>query len=146
MTVPSSAWLALLLCLAPAAAAAQGSSGKCPWAPSPSATIGIDRLLCRGGPCEINLETREGLAHRFSTEPVISRLRPDAPGALAEGDVIVAVDGALITTREGGRRLADLVVAEPVTLTLRRDGRMIDVALIPVPGCPIGGLTVRSPG
>ncbi|HUG00472.1 MAG TPA: hypothetical protein VML95_01280 [Longimicrobiales bacterium] len=132
---------------APAVLAAQESAReRCPWQGPEPATIGILRLLCRGGSCSINLEEDGGLAHRFSTEPVIQELAADAPAELAEGDVIVQVDGALITTREGGRRLARLRVETPITLRLRRGGREFDARPTPRPGCGTGGLSVRVPG
>jgi hypothetical protein len=132
----------------PAAAGAQqgGADARCPWAGPEPATIGIERLLCRGGSCSINVEDGEGLAHRFSTEPVIQRLAANAPEELNQGDVIVAVDGVLITTPEGGRRLANLQIGTPVTLTLRGRDRTFDVTLTPFRGCPTGGLSVRIPG
>lgn len=138
---------ALLVLLSPSASAAQSQGADCPWAGPAPARIGIERLLCRGGWCEINVPDENGVRlHRFSTEPVIQELADDAVNGLAEGDVIVAVDGALITTREGGQRLANLVTGVPVRLRLRRDGRSLDMVVTPVPGCPTGGLSVRVPG
>lgn len=138
---------ALLFLLGPAVAAAQEADADCSWAGPAPARIGIERLLCRGGWCEINVRDEGGVRlHRFSTEPVIQELADDAVEGLAEGDVIVAVDGALITTREGGRRLANLVTGVPVRLRLRRHGRSLELLATPVPGCPTGGLSVRVPG
>lgn len=138
---------ALLVLLGPSASAAQDGGTDCPWAGPAPARIGIERLLCRGGWCEINVRDEDGVRlHRFSTEPVIQELAADAVEGPAEGDVIVAVDGALITTREGGRRLANLVAGVPVRLRVRRNGRSLEVLVTPVPGCPTGGLSVRVPG
>lgn len=72
----------------------------------------------------------------FRTEPRIVRLTGDAgSGPLREGDAIVAVDGALITTREGGKRLANLTPGRPVRLSVRRDGRRIEVQAVPSVRC-----------
>jgi membrane-associated protease RseP (regulator of RpoE activity) len=45
--------------------------------------------------------------------------------------VVTAIDGYLITTREGGRRFADPEVGRPLTLTVRRNGREVDVEIVP---------------
>jgi len=123
---------------------AQERPAACPWAgPDPVGT-GIERLLCLGGECRINVESPDGgLEHRFTTEPRIVRLRPPAAEVLREGDVIVSVDGLPITTREGGRRLARPQEDVPTTLGIRRDGRTFEARITPVPGCPIGSLAVR---
>lgn len=147
MHVPGrSAALAVgLLLLATSPLLAQQSRTECPWAgPDPVGT-GIERLICRGGECEINLESPDGgLEHRFTTEPRIVRLRPPAADVLREGDVIASVDGAPITTRQGGRRLARPDADVPMTLGIRRDGRTLEVRVNAEPGCPIGSLGVRE--
>jgi hypothetical protein len=68
----------------------------------------------------------------FGSEPRIGRIRADGPGAgrLREGDVLVAVDGRLITTREGGERYASIRRGERVNLTVRRDGRTHEVPVV----------------
>jgi hypothetical protein len=124
--------------------AAQQPRAECPFAgPDPVGT-GIERLLCLGGECEINLVSPDGgLEHRFTTEPRIVRLRPPADDVLETGDVIVSVDGVPITTREGGRRLARPQAGVAMALGIRRRGRTFEVRITPEPGCPIGGLAVR---
>ncbi|HEX5042851.1 MAG TPA: PDZ domain-containing protein [Candidatus Polarisedimenticolaceae bacterium] len=117
----------------------------CTWAGPDPVGSGIERLLCVGGECWINLESPDGgREHRFTTEPRIVRLRPPAADVLQVGDVIVSVDGAPITTREGGRRLARPRAGEAMTLGIRRDGRSFEVRIEPQPGCPIGSLAVRE--
>lgn len=66
---------------------------------------------------------------RYGSEPTVTSVVEGGPadGLLRPGDVIVAVDGHLITTREGGRRFAYPSPGEPVRMTIRRDGREIDV-------------------
>lgn len=124
--------------------AAQELLADCPWAGPAPVGIGIERLRCIGGECEINIRAGDGeLGHRFSTEPRIDRLRAESPGALREGDIIASVDGWPITTRAGGRRLARLTAESYVTLGLRREGRYLEVRLKARSGCPISGLAVR---
>lgn len=123
----------------------QTSEETCAWARPDAADIGIERLRCVGGECEINVASPDGgLEHRFSTEPRIDRLRTSAPDAIREGDVITSVDGRPITTRAGGRQLAQLEIGREVTLGLRRGERHFDIRLTPRAGCPIGGLAVRA--
>jgi membrane-associated protease RseP (regulator of RpoE activity) len=88
--------------------------------------------------------TETGFTHMFSTEPRIRGLVDGGPadGKLMDGDVLIAIDGVLITTREGGRRLANLKPGDPVTLRIRRDRREMDVTLVPKLGCNMPGLAV----
>lgn len=124
-----------------------GQACEWDWVEEDAASIGVGRLLCVGGECEINLVEPDGRrAHRFTTEPRVEELSEPAASELREGDVIVAVDGAPITTLEGGRRLARAEVGAPIELTIRRDGALRTVRLVPVPGCPIGALSVRRSG
>jgi hypothetical protein len=74
----------------------------------------------------------------FFSEPRIGDVASDGPaaGRLRDGDVLTAIDGALITTREGGRRFGDVKPGMPVTLTVRRAGRDLDVRIVPGAVCP----------
>lgn len=132
--------------LAPAGLA-RGQS-TCPEGRPATGDIGVERYRCVGGACEIWIEDRLGRAHVFTTEPRIDRLDPDGPsaGSLREGDVLVAVDGILITAPSGGRRLANLEPGVEVELWIRRGDRELQVRVIPVPGCNPSGLSVRIPG
>jgi hypothetical protein len=47
-----------------------------------------------------------------------------ADGLLRAGDLIVAIDGALITTPAGGARIANLAPGTAVVVRYRRDGRL----------------------
>ena len=71
--------------------------------------------------------------YHFRAEPVIRGAKPGGPadGKLRDGDVVTAIDGYLITTREGGERFADPEVGRPLTLTVRRAGREVDVQIVP---------------
>jgi hypothetical protein len=69
----------------------------------------------------------------FQAEPEIKGVDRDGPshGKLKEGDVIVAIDGMLITTRKAGIRFANLVAGEPVELIVRRWRRTRTVTIVP---------------
>ncbi|MBT8398236.1 MAG: PDZ domain-containing protein, partial [Gemmatimonadetes bacterium] len=89
-------------------------------------TLGISGLDCVG---ECTLTIRNEGAERtwsFSTEPRIIGIARGGPaeGTLETGDFLVAIDGILITTREGGRRYANLQPGERVSVRYRRDGRV----------------------
>jgi PDZ domain-containing protein len=74
----------------------------------------------------------------FRSEPQVNALREGGPaeGKLREGDVITAIDGVLITTREGSRRFAGITAGTPAVLTVRRDGREIPVRIVADAVCP----------
>ncbi|HEX2207261.1 MAG TPA: PDZ domain-containing protein [Longimicrobium sp.] len=109
-----------------------------------TATLGIGLLQCVGGSCAVNARDGRGFTHDFSTEPKVWRLDPDGPSAsvLRDGDQILAIDGALITTRDGGRRLANLRPGVPVALRIRRGGSEMRVSVTPRPGCNTPSLSV----
>ena len=120
----------------------------CPEGRPITGDLGIERYRCIGGACEIWTETELGLTHVFTTEPRIDRLDPEGPsaGALREGDVLVAIDGILITSEDGGQRLANLRPGVAAVLWIRRGDRDLEVRVVPVPGCNPSGLSVRIPG
>jgi membrane-associated protease RseP (regulator of RpoE activity) len=85
---------------------------------------------------------------RFRTEPKIRGVVKDGPadGELQKGDVLVAIDGQLITTEQGGHHLANLNPGERVTLRVRRDGEQRDVQVTAAAKCeqrPTGPLAPR---
>jgi len=73
----------------------------------------------------------------FYTEPVILGLNPSAPSSrvLMEGDVLIAIDGELITTSQGWDRFNNLPSVGTVSLRVRRDGREIEVSVPVMPVC-----------
>ncbi|WP_420127969.1 PDZ domain-containing protein [Longimicrobium sp.] len=113
-----------------------------------TATLGIGLLQCVGGLCTLNARDGAGRTHDFSTEPKVWRLEADGPaaGVLRDGDQILAIDGALITTRDGGRRLANLRAGVPVSLRIRRGGSEMRVSVTPRPGCNTPALAVTPTG
>jgi hypothetical protein len=113
--------LAAILVL-PLVAAAQTPAAASESFSGPLDLLGIARFECR---CS---QTRESGSDTwlwlFVSEPTIGALDPDGPsqGKLRAGDVIVAVDGWLITTRGGGERFSQISPDEPVEITVRRGG------------------------
>lgn len=73
---------------------------------------------------------------RFLTEPVLAEVDPDGPaaGRLRPNDVLVAVEGQLITTREGSR-LFWFVDRDEVRLDISRGGRAETILVRPVHVC-----------
>jgi S1-C subfamily serine protease len=132
--------LTLALALAARGADAQTCEGGVPR----TATLGIGLLQCVGGSCTLNARDGAGRTHDFSTEPRVWRLDADGPaaGVLRDGDQLLAVDGALITSRDGGRRLANLRAGVPVSLRIRRNGAEMRVSVTPRPGCNTPALAV----
>ena len=143
-----------LICLLFAATTALGAewhrpdaNGRCVENKPLTGDIGIAYLICYGGSCAVNGRDEDGSYHHwFSTEPRIAAIGRNSPasGLLHENDAIVAVDGALITTREGGRRLATLTPNVPVRLRVRRGTQESDVVLVPIQGCNMPSLLVTS--
>ncbi|MEO5617942.1 MAG: PDZ domain-containing protein [Candidatus Eisenbacteria bacterium] len=104
--------------------------------------LGITDLSCD---CTTNfsLRSKNGKAAlsriwTFRSEPVIGSIKPGGPswGELKEGDVITAVDGAFITTREGSARFSSLQPGQSVKFTVRRDGRELPVTVRVGEICP----------
>jgi hypothetical protein len=123
-------------------------SGPCPENRPRAGTIGIERFECVGRSCSVGMRADDGsYLHSFAVEPRLGALNKSIEPArlLQLGDVILAIDGAPITTSEGGRRIANLEVGETVSLLVRRDGDEIDVKLVPVLGCNTPGISVRIP-
>jgi len=119
---------------------AAGQPGGQPCAGSVVGTLGIIDMDCRG--CALRLRVPEqGSLLRpewsFSDEPRVARIAPNSPavGVLRVRDRIVAVDGFLITTDEGGRRFAQLRPDSVVTIRYRRGGRTHEVDLRAIARC-----------
>ncbi len=69
----------------------------------------------------------------FLSEPRVEKVDPSGPanGVLKKGDVIVSIEGHLITTVRGGVLFIDPPVGEPVDLTVRRGAREAKVTIVP---------------
>ena len=104
-------------------------------------TVGIIDMDCRG--CALRLRAPEhgsplwSPEWSFGAEPRVARIAPNSPaaGVLRPRDQIVAVDGFLITTDEGGRRFARLRPDSVVTIRYRRDGRTREAQLRAIARC-----------
>jgi hypothetical protein len=108
----------VLMIVMAAAARAQGGGGLGSNASPARWNTAIECLQCT-----IHL-TSAGSWAEFGTEPIIRGSSAD--GVFLDGDVIVAVDGRLITTAAGGTALA-FAVQNTAQLTIRRNGKQFDV-------------------
>lgn len=102
----------------------------------------------------VSTDPRSGAPElEFDSEPRITGVRAGGPaaGKLREGDVVVALDGQPITTREGARRYSGIAPGELVRLTVRRGGQVQDVTLvatarcIPLPPAPPAPAPAHAP-
>jgi len=121
--------------------------------------LGISGFTCD---CTLTRKEKDTSTWSFRGEPVISAITPGgvASGKLRQGDVIVAINGLLITTRAAGEKVANLKLGESVVLTIRRNGRVQEVeieteedctdvaapALAATPATPPARLSASSPG
>jgi len=125
---------------------APASAQVCPEGRAASGDLGFQGLRCTGTSASCAIYLRDGLGHRFSVEPRIDGIDHRGPAAdkLREGDVIVAIDSLMITTTEGGRRLATLTPRQPVRLLIRRDGALLEQMIVARSGCGIVRLSVST--
>jgi hypothetical protein len=74
----------------------------------------------------------------FTVEPRITGITRGGPadGILRTDDLLVAIDGFLITTVEGGRRIASVEPGQKVTVRYRRDGRLGEATIEAGSVCP----------
>jgi len=112
--------LALMGLASPADGIAQNVRRPC----APTASVGIAGWSIDNG--SITTLSDGTVRYEFRTEPVVMRVREGGPadGRLRRGDVLVRIDGDLITTPAGWRRLERLRPGQRVVLTVRRDGRL----------------------
>ena len=139
MNIPILRWALALAAMTAAPLEAQSCTRR-------YADLGLQGFECRN--CQIELNDENGVrTFRFGTELTLGRIRPGGPtaGVLREGDVVVAVDGAPITTAEGGRRFGELAPGRPATFTIRRDGRTRDVRVVPGAQCTASLFGPRPP-
>ena len=102
--------------------------------------------------CDCTFDRNGNPAWRFRGEPEVRAVSSNGPasGRLRAGDVLVAIDGMLITTRAAGARLANIRAGVPLTLTVRRGEREVEVRIVPdepcEPATPPAAPTASSPG
>jgi membrane-associated protease RseP (regulator of RpoE activity) len=128
--------IAVLAGLMVSAAAAAQQPAPCAPGQVMITTLGINGIRCDNCTVFSSADPDE-VRWEFGSEPVIER---DASGAtgnarLLPGDVIVAIDGHLITTFEGGRRFARPDADRAAELRIRREGRELSVAIDPTTEC-----------
>lgn len=110
------------LVLAPAAATSAGAQGACAGGKGVVVPdLGWRDLDCTHCLIQFSPNARR---YRFGTEPRIGDISGPGAGRLRDGDVLVAVDGRLITTDEAGDRLASVRPGERVRLSVRRGGQV----------------------
>jgi hypothetical protein len=84
--------------------------------------------------CSIRRDDEEGavLEWRFRVEPEVASVEADSPADRAgvqEGDMITHIDGAKITSRDGGKRFGAIAPGDKVKWTLKRDGKSLNVII-----------------
>ncbi len=91
-------------------------------------------VAARQRPVERRLAYRHGVAGAGAVE--VLSVEPGAPAAqagLAEGDLIVAVDGRPVTTVDDlHRALGGSAIGRPMTVTVLRGGERLEITLTPV--------------
>jgi S1-C subfamily serine protease len=124
-------WVNPILAWSPTAALAYQKPGGQPCGGNVAGFLGITLIDCRGE-CTLTLDDKlKNRAWSFSVEPRITEIAPNSPAAraLQAGDTIVAIDGILITTAEGGRRFANIEPGQAVTIRYRREVRVEEAGL-----------------
>jgi hypothetical protein len=140
MTIVRARLLVVLLAgssgLFPADAQAQATTvaANCSEGWSTLGSLGITQFTC-----DCTFDRGSSPAWRFRGEPVVRAVSSNGPatGRLRPGDILVAIDGMLITTRAAGARLGNLKEGVPVVLTIRRGNRESQVRLTPDEECEI---------
>jgi len=144
LRVSRSAKAIILLAVWTSVANAQGE--RCREGKALTGDIGIGGFQCVAAGCAVNGLHKGRYRHQFSAEPYVWDIDPDGPSAqkLQEGDRIVAIDGKLVTTPEGGEHLANLREGVAVTLRIRRASQVMETRILPVVGCNMPYIVVTS--
>ena len=138
--------VAMLLTTIGAAQGQQGIASSCPDGAAPRGAIGISSFECSN--CTMFTTRDDGRrSWNFSAEPTIRTVEPGsaADGKIEDGDRLVAIDGHLITTAEGGDRLANLTPGETVSIVVRRGSREMTLEVVPRSECPRSGGAAAAP-
>lgn len=92
-------------------------------------------VYLRDGPDWKMVETQGGeVRWEFASPPEITRVYAGSPAAragLREGDLIVAINGTDITSRDGGRAFAAIRIGVPVEFRVQRGSRLANLMVIP---------------
>ena len=120
------------------------AAAACPEGAELQGTIGISSFECQN--CRLYSSGDERV-WTFSSEPVVQAVRPGSPadGKIREGDEIVAIDGHLITTGEGGRRFANLEPGQEIAVVVRSGNRERTVEMSAAGECPRPGVHAAAP-
>jgi len=145
MTLARNLAAAAVLAIVPAAttAGAQGACGRSEGIVIPD--LGWNDVSCSHCMIEYSPAHRR---YRFGTEPRLGGIHGPGEGRLREGDVLVALDGQLITTDRAGDRLANIRRGERVRLTVRRGGQVREVDVVASERCvrpPMAPTPPRAP-
>lgn len=122
--------------LRPATVAGQEEAMVCPAGEVVIGDLGYTGLECTN--CTMLVGSPDQRVWIFRSEPVVlSAKRSGLPGSeqLQAGDVITSIDGVLITTKEGGRRFANVVPGTSTKIGVRRDGRELTLTVMPTASC-----------
>lgn len=124
----------VLLLGSAAPALAQNATASTCGGQQPVGYLGISGIQCD---CTISAPG-SGRAWSFRTEPRIPSLEKDsrAGAVLKIGDVITHVNGKAIRTSDGAQELSSIDPAEPVVLSVRRNGEALKFALTAGSVCP----------
>lgn len=134
----------LVLGTAAQATGQEGVGSSCPGGDEPQGTVGFTSIECKN--CRLSA-TDGGQVWNFSSEPVVRVVKPGSPadGKVRPGDAIVAIDGHLITTAQGGRTLGSLQPGLAVSMVVRTGSRERTVSMVPVGECPRPGAYAAAP-
>jgi len=116
-----------------AGVAQEVAAGDCRPSWSTFPMLGISEVSCD---CSVEARGARTL-WTFRGEPVIEAVAGGGPaaGKLRAGDVLVAINGSLITTGAARELMSALRPGQPVTLTIRRGDRTLDVRVTPEEAC-----------
>jgi len=118
----------------PGTVAAQGAAGQCSDGEFAVADYGFGGFECN---CAFSIFPDGRRRWSFRSEPVVRDVRDGSPsdGIIQPGDVITAINGQLITTREAGELFAMATPGEAVEFTIRRGDRVSKHAVTPEFSC-----------
>jgi S1-C subfamily serine protease len=110
------------------AKAQSGSAPACTSNTTPAPWFGISGIACS---CDVKTNPDGTREWTFRTELEILSVDPGGPsnGILQPGDIIVAIDGQLITTRAGATAWNSMRPGEAHVFRVRRNGGLLDLSI-----------------